>query len=64
MRVVCIDSGSYHLTVGKIYDVSLIKSKIFDYTISNDKGCNHYVESNLFIPLTEVRNKKLESIGI
>ena len=69
-RMVCIDKGSYHLTEGKIYDlVQLCKdsddaSKIFDYYVTNDIGCEHYIEGNLFIDLDVVREEKLNELGI
>lgn len=62
MRVVCLDSGSYHLTVGKIYDVVYIDK--CGYIIINDIGYRHYIEENLFITLSELRLKKLNDIGI
>lgn len=70
MKVVCIDIGSYHLTLGKTYDVVEISEihntdhRLFDYKITNDKGISHYVEGNLFIKLEDMREEKLNSLGI
>lgn len=71
MRIVCINSGSYHLTKGRIYDVieevdvySNDGVLLFNYSIKNDIGVTHCAEKELFIPLSEVRDKKLTQIGI
>lgn len=60
MKVICIDSGSYHLTVNKIYEVenyylngnnivtTTQNSNGLDYYITNDIGHRHTVESTLF----------------
>jgi len=68
MKVVCIsivssNGGSYHLTVGKIYDVDYVKG-CSGYDIVNDKGYDHYVESDLFVSLSDVRDGKLNELGI
>ena len=76
MKVVCVNKGSYHLTVGKVYDVeespvyhetdSGIRTDklLFNYFVTNDKGYQHFVEGDLFIPLDDVRDKKLNILGI
>lgn len=56
----CVSSGSYHLTVGKRYELTNSYSLVFDYDVFNDKGVKHGVERNLFVDLREVRSKKLE----
>ena len=69
-RMMCIDKGSYHLTEGKIYDlVQLCKdiddaSKLFNYYVIDDIGCEHHIEGNLFIDLDVVREEKLNELGI
>ena len=69
MKVVCINSGQYWLTVGRIYDASIspayttFQSRIC-YVIANDLGIKHTVESYLFIELDIVRQQKLNELGI
>jgi hypothetical protein len=68
----CIDSGGYHLTPGKIYSATIFyitseffpDKTIFDYYITNDRGFLHGVESELFINVSELRDKKLNELGI
>ena len=64
MKVVCKDSGSYHLTVGKVYKVSekQVQKHLFSYWIVNDLSVMHQVEGNLFIKLSEYRNSKIDQI--
>ncbi len=67
MKVVCIDIGSYHLTKGKVYDVEIVNKNVktdFGYFIVNDKGFRHYIERNIFIPLSDIRDAKLNELGI
>ncbi len=66
MKVKCIKTSGYILTVGKIYDVELYTNKIFgeEYYIINDVSTEHTVEKYLFIDLDTLRNKKLERLGI
>lgn len=64
MKVVCIDKGSYYLTVGKVYDVDSYDTPVFEYWIFNDMGVRHGVEEELFVELSEVRNDKLKELGI
>jgi hypothetical protein len=59
-KVVCIKQGDYWLTVGKTYNVwDLADGFIHDYQIMNDRGVTHYVEKSLFVPLADVREKRL-----
>jgi hypothetical protein len=69
----CLNSGSYHLTPGRIYEAKICddcpsefqKDKmVFDYYIINDKGVKHGVEKSLFINITDLRNDKLNELGI
>jgi hypothetical protein len=68
----CINTGSYHLTVGKIYKAEICNDapseftikQVFDYYIINDKGIRHGIESSLFVNLQELRISKLEKLGI
>lgn len=76
MKVICKDKGSYHLTIGKIYEVSNYQygdmivnqkrmvpiNKPFKYLVTNDIGYKHGVEGNLFIKLSEYRNSKINQI--
>lgn len=69
MKVICINRGSYHLTVNKIYEVRIndtgmwsASSNIFDYVIVNDRGYEHFIESDLFKNLDEVREEKIKII--
>ena len=65
MKVVCLRSSVYHLTEGKIYDVSLYEeSPLFSYRIVNDIGTAHTVEGDIFQSLDEVREQKLNELGI
>jgi hypothetical protein len=71
MLLKCIDKGSYHLTPGKNYQAELCLDcpseffpgkQVFDYYIINDLGHRHGVESNIFIDLDVIRDKKLNKI--
>ena len=71
MKVICIDSGSYHLTVNKIYEVenyylngTTQNSNGLDYYITNDIGYRHTVESTLFTAVPIIREQKLQQLGI
>lgn len=66
MKVKCIKTSGYFLTVGKIYNVEPYINKIFgeEYYIINDVGTEHTVEKYLFIDVDTLRNKKLERLGI
>ncbi len=71
MKVICIDSGSYHLTVDKIYEVEdycgtthWVSSKGLDYWLVNDIGYSHGVESTLFTTVPIIREQKLQQLGI
>lgn len=68
----CIDKGSYHLTPGKNYLISLNigKSSLgMHHTLyCNDIGKQHLVFedelNNLFIDIEEYRENKLNELGI
>lgn len=60
----CIDKGSYHLTVGKTYNVRKYRNSVFDFYITNDSGHQHGVEKELFIDVKEERIRKLKELGI
>jgi len=66
MKVVCIDRGSYHLTIGKVYESEPVwkenKVILFKYWIINDKGVKHQVEEDLFIEMSIFRNDKIDQI--
>ena len=65
MKVVCLRKGGYYLTEGKIYDVSLYEeSPVFSYRIVNDIGHSHTVEGDIFQSLDELREQKLNDLGI
>jgi len=65
MKVVCLRSSGYHLTEGKIYDVTLYtESPLFSYYIANDQGYSHAVEGDIFQSLDEIREQKLKELGI
>lgn len=61
-KLVCINKGSYNLTVGKIYD-ALPYDGLFDYVIVNDKNYTHGIENELFISLKEYRKLKLKELN-
>lgn len=61
MIVKCINKGDYHLTVGKVYYVE-IYGGYFDYSIINDRGYRHGVESNLFIDVSDHRENLINEI--
>lgn len=68
----CIDKGSYHLTPGKNYLISLNigKSKLgMHHTLyCNDIGNQHLVFedelNNQFIDIEKIRDEKLKQLGI
>ena len=73
MILKCINTGGYHLTLNKVYNVELCtdcpsefnKGKnVFDYYIINDIGTRNAIESSLFINLSEHREEKLKLLGI
>ncbi len=70
MKLVCIDTKDWYknLTLNKIYDASPMTEEslrhIFDYIIIDDNGFSTCIEANVFITLHELRNKKLNEIGI
>ena len=69
MKMMCVKSGSYHLTPGKIYNLKpLSKEKypesLFQYLVVNDVGYEHYVEGSLFVDLSVIREKRLRALGI
>ncbi len=63
MKVICIkEESGYHLTKNRIYDVHPANSSMFDYVVINDKGIEHFVESDIFRNLDEVREEKIKII--
>jgi hypothetical protein len=67
----CIYKGSYHLTPGKNYLISLNigKSSLgMHHTLYNDIGKQHLVFedelNNLFIDIEKIREEKLNELGI
>ena len=65
MKVKCIKTSGYILTVGKIYDVELYTNKIFgEYYIINDVGMRLCMRKELFENISEIRDEKLKQLGI
>lgn len=50
------------LTIGKFYDVELYGDDYF--SVINDNGIQQYVKKHFFDYASELRNKKLEELGI
>lgn len=65
MKVVCLRTGGYHLTINKVYDVNfIIDNNLFTYEITNDIEYTHLIEGDIFCLLSDTRNRKLEELGI
>lgn len=76
IRLRCINTGSYHLTLGKIYTVQPIwnssvgsvtkngRTVFFEYWIINDLGKQHQIEADLFVDIRLHRQEQLDKIGI
>lgn len=66
MKVIYIKDGGYWFTIGNTYFAQNGKTKAYkDYfLIKNDNGYEHHVEKELFVSLSDIRDKKLKSIGI
>ncbi len=65
MKLMCIDKGSYYLTVNKIYYGEICKDfNGFEYYIFNDENILHGVEPGLFVDITEIRKQKLKELDI
>lgn len=73
MKLKCINTGGYHLTLNKIYETEIcLDTKTFeqplpassDYYITNDIGIRHGLEKSLFINISEMREEKLKELGI
>ena len=73
MKVVCIDNKGYHpeldnhfcLTIGKEYDAYIgIYECDFYYEVMNDIGTKCPYSMKYFINQEEMRDKKLEELGI
>ena len=63
------ENSGYHLTKGKTYVVEDVDNFDSDwqygpepYLVINDKGYQHYVEKNIFTPLQEIREIKINKI--
>lgn len=63
MKVKCIknDCWNNYLTIGKIYDVIRI-SELGNYLIINEYGFENWVNKELFKPLSEYRNEKIDML--
>ena len=65
MIVICINTGGYHLTFGKKYQVEPAPpDSLHDFWIVNDTGYKHLVEKSLFVYLEDVRATRLRLLGI
>jgi len=67
MKVLCIRRESaygftYYLTVGKWYDVLVCSEH--HYTVRNDKNELSWYRANLFKTEAELRDEKLNKLGI
>lgn len=66
-KVVCVTRRPL-LTYNKIYDVLLyapsVKQYEFRYFIHCDDNVNYWLDTNFFKDLSEIRNEKLEKLGI
>ncbi len=74
MKVICIknnlinynndDAYQYYVTMGKEYD-NAVRPKLSPLIwITNDEGCRRIYPADWFIPVEEIRDKKLEELGI
>ena len=73
MILKCINHDYYHLTVNKLYKAELCldspsefnpNKQVFAYYIINDLGFRHGVEGDLFINISEHRDKQLNKLGL
>lgn len=73
MILKCISRGGYHLTIDKIYEAEAcldapsevrLGEGVFDYYITNDIGIRHGIEASLFKNISELREEKLNELGI
>jgi hypothetical protein len=73
MILKCINIGGYHLTIDKIYEAEICLDapsevrpgkQLFDYYIINDKGIRHGVHASFFKNISEIREEKLNELGI
>jgi hypothetical protein len=73
MILKCINIGGYHLTIDKIYEAEICLDspsevrpgeQVFDYYITNDIGIRHGIGSSLFKNISEIREEKLNELGI
>ena len=73
MMLKCISRGGYHLTIDKIYEAEVCLDspsevrpgeQVFDYYIINDKGIRHGVQASFFKNISEIREEKLNELGI
>jgi hypothetical protein len=60
MKVVCIDNGWCNLTIGKTYEV--IRVYPSNYVIMNDIDLDGAYRKELFKPLAEIRNEKINKL--
>ena len=73
MILKCINIGGYHLTIDKIYEAEVCLDapsevrpgeQAFDYYITNDIGIRHGVQASFFKNISEIREEKLNELGI
>jgi len=72
MKAVCISNISetgkvMSFTVGKIYDVELASHRLEDdnyYVYANDNGVDMFCGKKWFKLISEIRNEKLNELGI
>jgi hypothetical protein len=66
MKVLCIDNSEkeFTLTIGKYYDIIPGSTQSNIYLIENDMGHKHHVLKDRFKTLEEVRDEKLNELGI
>ena len=73
MILKCISNVGYYLTIDKIYEAEICLDspsevrpgeQVFDYYIVNDIGIRHGIEASLFKNISEIREEKLNELGI
>jgi hypothetical protein len=60
MKVKCINSKFWYLTIGKMYDV--INENDYFYEIVEDSGYSNWYHKEYFKPLSEIRNEKIDKL--
>jgi hypothetical protein len=72
IKIKCINTGGYHLTLNKIYLATKVETVselipfkiILSYKLINDKGIEFYSEMDNFMPIFIWRESQLNKIGI